>query len=262
MPSSSVSLQAVVNDTMRFGDVKPVLQSGGSSMEPALTVGNIVMAELCSRRYNWPWNSFNITPFATSGWQNDYASGGPALANGVWTQNPSNISNLGWLASGVIIDINSSCIPKRKFPLEVNKAILPTSNSFGRPYQAVWLNNANLQYGSWGTGLTAPNPNLTGQLNPGPGVVYGNPVGVTVTPQNPTTQILDSNGNIQVLTQYGTCGNSTPSWPSANAAVGTTTADGSVQWTVADPYGQGFRLQPIEASGGVIWLVMLVGQYK
>jgi hypothetical protein len=231
-------------------------------MEPALTIANIVMAELCSKRYNWRWNSFNIPPFATNGWQNDYCSGGAALANGAWVQNPPSLTNLGWLESGVIIDINSSSIPKRKFPLEVNKAILPTSNSYGRPYQAVWLNNANLQFGTWGTGANVPNPNLTGQLNPGPGVVYGNPVGVTVTPQNPTTQILDPNGNIQILTQYGTCGLSTPPWPSAGAAVGTITTDGTVQWTVADPYGQGFRLQPIEASGAVVWLVMLVGQYK
>jgi len=262
MPSSTVSLQYCIDDAMRFGDLKPVLQAGGSSMEPALTIANIVMAELCSRRYNWKWNSFNITPFATNGWQNDYPSGGTAQANGAWLTNPANLTNLGWLESGVIIDINSSCIPKRKFPLEVGKAMLPTSNSYGRPYQANWLNNANMQYGTWGSAATVPNSNLTGQLNPGPGVVYGNPVGVTVTPQNPITQIIDPNGNLQILTQYGTCGSIAPSWPAASAAVGTNTADGTVQWTVADPYGQGIRLSPIEASGGVVWLVMLVGQYK
>jgi len=261
MPSSSVSIQACVNDALRFGDLKPVLQMGGSSMEPALTIANIVMAELCSKRYNWRWNSFNIPPFSTNGWQNDYCSAGPVLPNGAWLTNPSSLTNLGWLESAVIIDINSSSIPKRKFPLEVNKALLPTSNSYGRPWQAVWLNNANLQFGSWGSGATVPNPNLTGQLNPGPGTVYGNPVGVTVTPQNPTTQIIDPNGNIQVLTQYGVCGGG-PTWPAANAPVGTQTTDGSVIWTVADPYGQGFRLQPIEASGAVVWLVMLVGQFK
>ncbi|MCU1305170.1 MAG: hypothetical protein JWQ87_5454 [Candidatus Sulfotelmatobacter sp.] len=261
MPSSSISIQLCVDDALRFGDIKPVLQAGGSSMEPALTIANIVMAEICSKQFNWPWNSFNVTPFCTNGWQNDYCSGGVQLPNGQWINNPCNLNNLGWIESGVIIDINSSSIPKRKFPLEVGGAMLPTSSSYGRPYQVAWMNNSNLLFGSWGSGVTVPNTNATGQLNPGPGTVYGNPVGVTVTPQNPITQIIDPNGNYQVLTRYGTCGGG-PTWPAANAAVGTVTTDGSVQWTVADPYGQGFRLQPIEASGGVIWLVLLVGQTK
>jgi len=217
-------------------------------MEPALTIGNMVMAELCSRRYNWRWNSFNVPVFQTIGWQNDYAS--------------LNLTNLGWLESGVVIDINSTAIPKRKFKLEVVKDLQPTSDSYGRPFQVCWLNNANLQYGTWGSGAAVPNTNNTGQLNPGPGVVYVNPLGVTVTPQNPITQIIDPNGNLQVVTTYGTCGSSTPVWPGSGANAGITTTDGTTVWTVVDPYGQGFRLQPIESSGGVVWQVILRAQFK
>lgn len=246
MPSSTVSLQNVIDDAFRFGDLKPVLQTGGSSMEPALTIANIVMAELCSRQYNWKWNSFLVTPFQTISWQNDYAVPG--------------ITTLGWLENGVVIDINSSQIPKRKFKLEVVKDLQPTSDSYGRPFQVCWLKNALLQYGTWGTGLNVPNTNYTGQTNPGPNVVYTQPLGAATTPSNPITQIKDPNGNYQVLTTYGTCGGSAPSWPAASASAGTTTNDGTCVWTVIDPYGQGFRLQMIPAQAGVVWQVLLRAQ--
>lgn len=248
MPSSTVSLQNCIDDAFRFGDIKPVLQAGGSSLEPALTIANLVMAELCSKNYNWKWNSFLVTPFQTISWQNDYAVPG--------------ILNLGWLENGTIIDINSTQIPKRKFKLEVDKDLQPTSDSYGRPFQACWLPNSLLQYGTWGTGATVPNTNNTGQTNPGPSVVYTNPLGAATTPSNPITQIKDTNGNYQALTTYGTCGTVAPTWPAASAAAGTTTTDGTVVWTVIDPYGQGFRVQLIPAQAGNVWQVNLRAQYK
>lgn len=248
MPGSTVYLQDIVDDAARIGDIKPVLGSGGSSLEPALTIANIVMAELCSKRFNWKWNSFNVPTFQTISWQNDYAIPG--------------ITKLGWLENGVIIDINNTQIPKRKFKLEVVRDLQPTSDAYGRPFQICWLNNSNLLYGTWGSGSTVPNTNNTGQLNPGPNVVYTQPLGAVVTPSNPITQIIDPNGNYQVLTTFGTCGASAPSWPAANAAAGTTTTDGTCVWTVVTSYGQGFRLQLIPAQSGVVWQVMLRAQYK
>lgn len=248
MPSSSLRVQDAVDDALRFGDIKPVLSIGGSSMEPALTIANLVMAELCARRFNWKWNSFNVPVFQTISWQNDYAIPG--------------ITTLGWLENGVVIDINSTQVPKNKFKLEVVKDLQPTSDSYGRPFQVCWLNNSTLQYGTWGSGATVPNTNNTGQLNPGPNVVYTNPIGATTTPSNPITQIKDPNGNLQALTVFGTCGGTAPSWPAANATVGTTTTDGTCTWTVIDPYGQGFRLQMIPAQSGVVWQVILRAQNK
>jgi hypothetical protein len=254
MPASSVYLQDVVDDAMRFGDLVPVIHSGGSSLEPALTIANRTMQELCSQRYNWKWNSFNVPTFQTISWQNDYAVPGVTL--------------LGWLENAVCIDINSTQVPKRKWKMEVVKDLQPSSDGFGRPFQVCWLNNQTLLYGTWGTGLTLPNVNNTGLTNPGPGVVYTNPLGDATTPQNPTTQIIDTNGNIQVINwgafagTTGTCGNVQPTWPAANAAVGTNTTDGTVVWTVVDPLGQGFRLQMIPAAAGVVWQIMIRAQYK
>src|SRR6266478_585244 len=45
------------------------------------------------------------------------------------------------------------------------------------------------------------------------------------------TILIDDNGGIQKLTTAGTGGGVTPSWPAANAGVGTTTTDGTAVWT-------------------------------
>lgn len=253
MSGSTYSVQMAVDDAQRFGDIKPVLQTAGSSLEPALTIANEVMGELCQRQYNWKWNSFLLTPFVTISWQNDYVIPNP---------DGSSLLNLGWLENGYVIDINSSQIPKRKFKMEVVKDLQSSSDSYGRPFQICWLPASTLNWGSWGSGATVPNTNNTGQTNPGPNVVYTQPLGATTTPSNPITQIIDSNGNYQVLTTYGTCGGSTPTWPNAGAADGTQTTDGTCVWTVVNPYSQGFRLQNIPTQAGNVWQVNLRGQFK
>jgi hypothetical protein len=253
--SSTVYGQDIVDDALRFGDIRPVLSSGGSSLQPALTIMNQVMTELCSVRYNWKWNSFLLPVFQTISWQNDYAQYG--------------LTNLAYLENGIIIDINSSSIPKRKFKLEIVKDLQSTADSYGRPFQCCWMNNVNMLYGTWGSGATVPNVNNTGQTNPGPNVVYTNPLGSTTTPSNPTTQIIDPNGNIQVVQWIGvlpgatlTCGSVPPTWPPASSAAGTLTTDGQVTWVVVDPTGQGLRLQMIPAQAGNVWQVILRGQKK
>lgn len=253
MSGSSYSIQNAIDDSMRFGDIKPVLQTAGSSMEPALTIANEVMGELCQRQYNWKWNSFLLAPFCTTSWQNDYAIPYP---------NGASLLNLGWLENGYAIDINSSQIPKRKFKMEVVKDLQSSSDSYGRPFQICWQPVSVLNWGSWGSGATVPNINNTGQTNPGPAVIYTQPLGATTTPSNPITQIIDSNGNYQVLTTYGTCGGTVPTWPAANANAGTNTTDGTCVWTVVDPYSQGFRLQNIPTQAGNVWQINLRGQFK
>ena len=253
MSGSSYQIQYAIDDAQRFGDIKPVLQNAGSSTEPALTIANEVMAELLQRQYNWKFNSFLLPPFVTISWQNDYAI---PLPSGL------SLTNLGWLENGYAIDINSSQIPKRKFKMEVVKDLQSSSDSYGRPFQICWQPVSVLNWGTWGTGATVPNTNNTGQTNPGPGVVYTQPLGATTTPSNPITQVIDPNGNYQVLTQFGTCGGIAPTWPGSGAPAGTATPDGSCIWTVVDPYSQGFRLQNIPTQAGNVWQINLRGQYK
>lgn len=221
-------------------------------MQPALQIANEVMSEICAEDYNWKWNSFLVPPFCTISWQNDYALPG--------------ITTLGWLENGYALDVNSSQIPKRKYKMEVVKDLQSSSDAWGRPFQIAWEPVGLLNYGSWGTGATVPNTNNTGQTNPGPGVVYTQPLGATTTPSNPVTQIIDPNGNIEVVTTYGTCGSAIPAFPSASAAPGTQTVDGTnpgaTVWTVIDPYSQGFRLQNIPAQAGNVWQINLRAQFK
>jgi len=50
--------------------------------------------------------------------------------------------------------------------------------------------------------------------------------------------------------------------PSVSSTVATTVTDGSVVWTAINPKGQGFRLNPIPPSSGVVWQVNPVGQMR
>jgi hypothetical protein len=96
---------------------------------------------------------------------------------------------------------------------------------------------------------------------PGPNKVYTLPLGALITPTNPRINILDQNGNILVLTTYGTTGATAPSLP-ANSAEGTTVSDGSCIWTVADPMSQGFRIMPLPPQQGVVYEVHPIAQMK
>jgi hypothetical protein len=118
--------------------------------------------------------------------------------------------------------------------------------------------------------ITGNNVVVSSPTNPGVyeagGVISNNGNGNTPNAfspaqiQNPITQIIDSNGNIQVVTQFGVCGLNQPPWPSSYATPGTTTNDGTVIWTVADPNGMGVRILPVPSSTGVVFQFNIVGQ--
>jgi hypothetical protein len=120
-------------------------------------------------------------------------------------------------------------------------------------------------YGTWGGNALN---NEFGLTNPGPNVVITNPFGNN--PSNPITQIQDPNGNYWIVTQYGTCGGTQPTWPStptyptlaAPTATPSTVTDGSVVWTALNPYGQGFRIGPIPSQTGRIWQIRPIAQAK
>ncbi len=255
---SSVTIQDCVNNALANGDCAPALATGGVSDQPALQIANTVLAEMinggpATQPYNFKWNRFNITPFPTISWQQDYFIPG--------------LVGLGWLESCYSNEYNLTSQPKPKLPMECKKDLLPTYNQFGWPGKICWIPNRLAQTGTWGaTTLATP----TGQNNPGPGVVYTNPIGAAAQPLNPITQITDPNGNLWVVTTYGTCGNTQPSWPASPTyptfqnptAVATTISDGSVVWTAINPTGQAMRLSPIPPQQGQVWVINPIGQAR
>jgi hypothetical protein len=269
--NSTIRLQDVVDDANTLGDVAPALSTGGSSMQPALSIANDVMQLLINggpggQPYNWKWNRYNLPVFYTNSLQQDYFIPG--------------LVNIGWLESAWAVDINQTSVPKQTYPLEIDKDLLVSNNQSGYIGKAAWLPNSVLNTGTWGAqplGPTAGNPsgtttlagpNLTGQQNPGPGVIYTNPVGQLVTPYNATTAIKDPNGNLWSLTTYGTCGSTQPVWPTNPTfptlrnpnILATTVVDGTSVWTAINPQGQGIRLLPMPPQSGVVWAIQVVGQ--
>lgn len=271
--NSTIRLQEVVDDASTLGDVAPALATGGASMAPALSIANDVMQALVNggpagQPFNWKWNRYNLPPFPTISLQQDYFI--------------PNLVNLGWIESAWAVNINQTSIPKSKTFLEVRKDLMVSYDQTTYPGKICWLPNNMLTVGTWGQTPLGPTagypsgqttvagPGLTGQQNPGPGVVYTNPIGTLITPINATTAIADPNGNLWCLTTFGTCGAVQPVWP-ANPTFPTfrnpqimpsTVTDGTCVWTAINPNGQGIRLDPIPPQTGVVWMVQVVGQMR
>ena len=259
MPNnSSYTLQDVADVCSANGDTAPALATGGFSQMPILQIGNSVMTAMLlggpnGQLMNWKWNRFNITPFPTISWQQDYFVPG--------------LVQLAWLESAWANCFTNTSQPKPKIPLEVRKDLQVTYQQTGYPNKVCWIPASQAQTGTWGaTEISTP----TGQNNPGPGVVYTNPLTSTTQPLNPITVITDPNGNLWTVTTYGTCGSSQPSWPSTPAyptltspsIVASTVTDGSVVWTAINPNGQAIRLNPIPPQQGQVWTINCVGQLR
>jgi len=269
--NSTIQLQEVVDDASTLGDVAPALATGGFSMSPALSIANDVMQAIINggpnaQPYNWKWNRYNLPPFVVNSLQQDYFIPG--------------LINIGWLESAWAVDINQTSLPKQKIPLEVDKDLLVTYQQGASTGKVSWLPNSMLMTGTWGAlplGPTAqyPNgqttlvgPNQSGQQNPGPNVVYTNPIGVLRTPYNATTAIKDPYGTLWCLTTYGTCGSVEPTWPIAPVyptlrnpnLLATTVTDGTCVWTAINPFGQGIRISPLPPQAGIVWSIQIVGQ--
>lgn len=269
--NSTIRLQDVVDDASTLGDVAPALATGGMSMAPALSIANDVMQAIVNggpigQPFNWKWNRMNVTPFTTISLQSDYFV--------------PNLVNLGWIENAWAVNINQTSIPKQKNYLEAHKDLQVTYLQTGYPGKICWLPSDQLMSGTWGIaplGPTVANPqgqgtvlgtNQSGQQNPGPGVVYVNPIGQLVTPINATTAIKDPYGNLWCLTTFGTCGATQPIWPpnptypslrNPNVAP-TTVTDGSCVWSAISPKSQGFRLNPIPPQAGIVWQIQVVAQ--
>lgn len=207
----------------------------GYEDEPALSFSNDIVQKVMNPNNPWKWNSYNFTPFYTQPYQQDY---------------PTSISQntVGWLENATIININSvGSRPLPQPPIRCVARLLATSLT-GIPGQICWIPNRNAILGTW----------------PGAGSVYTNPLTSAGggPASNPLTAISDTNGNIQVITTYGTTGSTQPSWPAANAAAGTVTNDGTAAWTVQDPNGVTLRLDALAVNGSPVWKVLPVYQQK
>lgn len=273
MGNSSIKLSAICDDAQSMGDLSPALATGGFSDAPALSIANDVMQTMINggpnaQPFNWKWNRTNVKPFVTISLQQDYFIPG--------------LVNLGWLESAWASNINQTSIPKQNTPVEVHKDLMVTYQQTGYPGKICWEQNNLLQTGTWGVAPLGPTgdnstgdtavfgPNAEGLQNPGPNVIYTNPIGLLQTPVNATTCITDPNGNLWALTTYGTCGATQPTWtPSpvfptfANPSItASTVTDGSCVWTAINPNGQGMRLSPIPPQSGLVWLIQPVGQMR
>lgn len=232
MGNSATKLADIVDFARSIGVLNPVQAVGGLALEPALTIANDVMTDLIAERFNWKWNRMVITPWVTNSWQQDYAT--------------VNLTNLGWIEHAVAVDINNTTLPKPIFWLECVRDLERTSLQFGRPEKICWLPNNQLVQDVW----------------PGANKAIVNPLGANTMPANPIINILDTNGNIQILTTFGTTGGVAPSWPAASSAAGTTTADGTCVWTVANPVAQGFRVAPLPTQTSRTFQLYVAGQAK
>lgn len=236
MASSTVTLQSVVDYISTQGELSPVLPAGGYSTLAAIANATDVMIALLAKPFNWKWNSFNVPPFYTISWQNDY-----------WFP---NLTNIGWLENCNAVDINNTALPKPIYYPECVRDFPVDSWASSPPERVCWLYNGS----------------LNGKVWPGPSQVYTNPLGAPQTPNNPPTNIVDINGNYWILTTYGITASSgsgpvlaANSWTATST---TTQNDGSCVWTLANPTGQGFRVGPLPPQQGVVYQMNVVAQVK
>jgi len=251
---STVTLQNIADILSTMIDIQPILSVGGYSNLTMLTIANDVMNEMCAQSFPWKWNEFQLAPFYTNSWQQDYAGLGAV--------------NLASLQRGIVININSTSIPKPWGYVQVVREQTAATSAWNGPcpffnaplFNVNWMWNSNLYYGTWGA---ANNGNSTLGNNPVAGSVYTNPLGTGSQPNNPITQIIDANGNYLVLTTYGTEGSAAPV-AAANSAAGVEASGtgATTVWTVVDPNQQGFRINPIPSQTGVVWQFLLSGQAK
>ena len=249
--------QNIVDSLRIMPLLAPIFQSqvSGFSLEPGLTIINETMAYMMGANAAWKFNEIELAPFYVNSFQQDYAS---------------SASNIGWLQSGDILDVNNTMMPKAQPQCECVKDLPRASswvalppNFFGTlKFQVCWRYNNQLYFGTWGAANTG---NATRGNNPVSGSVYTNPLSTGgQMPFNPITQIKDGNGNLLILTGYGTEGSTAPIAP-ANSAAGTVATPGAgatTQWTVVDPLAQGFRIWPTPSQSGVVWQFNLRAQAK
>lgn len=254
---SKLTLQNYLDKVLPLGDVNPVLVNvSGYQLEPFVTICTDVYSDIVGVPFPHKWNEKKLPLFYSNSFQQDYA-----LINADGT----SFYDVEWLERGIVIEMTSTQLPKPWAYVETGRQLTQATGTIMNA--GLWNNpafevntfpNYMLYYGTWGAGDTG---SPTAGNNPGPNSVYTAPLAAAGGQvQNPITQIIDGNGNLQIVFTYGTCGATEPIWPDANSAPGTKTNDGTTVWTVVDPNGVGIRILPVPSSTGVIFQFQLIGQ--
>jgi hypothetical protein len=246
----------MLDKVVTLGDIKPVLADVSAfQLEPFLTICGDVYSDIVGVAFPHKWNEVKIPQFYTNSFQQDYALVNP---------DGSSFFNCEWLEKGIVIEMTGTVLPKPWGYAECGRDQTQATGSLLQPMNWSWptftctrLYNYMAYYGVWGQGNTG---SATFGNNPGPGAVYTNPLANNTQQANPITQIIDTNGNLQVVTTYGTCGLTQPNWPAANALPGTKTTDGTTVWNVVDPNGIAIRINPVPSQTGVVFQFNLIGQ--
>ena len=253
MSNSTTRLQDALDYCQTFADLQSVIPVAGYSVKKVLFCATAVMKKFLSSTLKWNFNRKVLPIGITNSWQQDYAT---------------NLTDVGFLQSGYLLEINNTSNPRPIWPLEAIQNSVETTHQYGRPGQICALLNRDLQYGTWGaTGI-----GTGGIQNPQPNQTIINPVGCTIAPANPVLQVRDPNGNLWVMTTIGTTGSSQPAWPATASiqypsfqntnVVPTTVNDGTCVWTAVNPSNWGFRLSPLPPQQAVPYQIFPVYQMR
>lgn len=222
MGNSTIQLRKVFNVIAAKGIPDPRGGPSGYGDDLALECANETMADMVCERYNWKWNRAKAVPFYTNSFQQDY----PQLAQ------PEGY--MSWGEDGDVIQINNTAVPKPMANIKWRRALSRTNTSGWWPENLSWMENSQLEIAVW------PGANVIIY----PLVGNGAPIG-----QNPILNMRDANGNILIVTGFGTTGSTAPQLP-ADSLEGATVSDGTVVWTCVSPTSQGFRLDRLPSAAG------------
>ncbi|MHB8666754.1 MAG: hypothetical protein ACYC7B_04440 [Burkholderiales bacterium] len=238
--ASTLNAQLLVDYARTFPWTTPVMGRAGYTTQPAVSFLDEVVKKILAKTNPWKWNANGFPAINLSPYQQDY---------------PTSVSQnvLGWLQAAVALDINNTSNPRPKIPVIAVDRLLPTM-TIGRPQKVCWITNSIAITGVWGRGEPS---------DPGPNDTYTNPIVIQKggPGNNPLTAITDANGNILVVTTYGTTG-SVPPLATLNAPAGTTVSDGSVVWTVQDPNGVALRVDAMPTNQSMVWQLKVLYQQK
>lgn len=238
---STWTAQRLIDYARVFPWTTPAVGVAGYNAEPAVSFLDDIVKKIIAESNPWKWNAQKFPQILTQPYQQDY---------------PTSVSQakLGWLQSGILVDINNPNQSRAVLPFQAVQNLLPTFIT-ARPQKGCWITNGIARTATWGG---------NGPFDPGPNTLYTNPLVLDGggPGNNPWTALTDPNGNIQVLTTYGVTGGSQPSWPGPNAGVGTTTNDGSVVWTVQDPNGVALRIDALATFNSPVWAIFMLYQMK
>jgi hypothetical protein len=227
MSNSTIKLQQVCDTLAAKGIPDPRGNASGYGDMLALDLATQVMADIVCERFNWKWNRATATPFYTNSWQQDY----PQLTQ------PNGI--IGWGEDCDIVDINNTSSPKPLWNVKWRRGLSRNNTSMWRTGNICWMYNRDLYIGEW----------------PGASVIYSPLITTQAQPQNPLMSMTDKNGNILIVTTFGTTGTVAPFLP-AGSAEGLTVEDGSVVWTCVSPTSQGFRIDNLPNATGPTYKVI------